>query len=162
MAQDSRFAPTCRNGWSGCSSTKPSLALRSPKPLISLYGRPAALPQGYFIAMMCLIRPSTNNDLEQSFGSVRYHERRTTGRKAVVPAVVVRGSARLTATVASKTRLFSAQDLRPRDPHQWRQLRQELRSREQTRCQQRRFRRDPLAYLTTIEVRLLVSEAAPP
>jgi hypothetical protein len=106
--------------------------------------------------------PATNNDLEQCFGSVRYHERRTTGRKAAIPAVVVRGSARLVATVASKTRLFSAQDLRPRDPHQWQQLRQQLNYREHTRCQQRRFRKDPLAYLTTIEARLLTSEAAPP
>lgn len=106
--------------------------------------------------------PATNNDLEQCFGSVRYHERRTTGRKAPVPAVVVRGSVRLVATVASKTRLFSAQDLRPRDPHQWLLLRQQLSYRELTRCQQRRFRKDPLAYLTTIEARLLSSEAAPP
>jgi hypothetical protein len=106
--------------------------------------------------------PATNNDLEQCFGSVRYHERRTTGRKAVVPAVVVRGSVRLVATVASKTRLFSAQDLRPRDPHQWQQLRQQLNSREQTRCQQRRFRKDSAGYLAHLEARLLSSEAAPP
>jgi hypothetical protein len=49
--------------------------------------------------------PATNNDLEQYFGSVRYHERRTTGRKTAVPAVVVRGSAHVVATVASKTHL---------------------------------------------------------
>jgi hypothetical protein len=106
--------------------------------------------------------PATNNDLEQCFGSVRYHERRTTGRKAAVPAVVVRGSARLVATVASKTRLFSAQDLRPRNPRQWLQLRQELSYREQTRCQQRRFRKDPVGYLAHLEAHLLSSEAAPP
>src|SRR5947209_13519039 len=47
--------------------------------------------------------PATNNDLEQCFGSVRYHERRTTGRKACVPALVVRGSVRMVATVASRT-----------------------------------------------------------
>ena len=111
---------------------------------------------------MCLIRPSTNNDLEQCFGSVRYHERRTTGRKATVPAVVVRASARLVATVASQTRLFSAQDLRPRDPLQWQQLRQELSYREQTRCHQRRFRKDPRGYLAHLEAHLLSSEAAPP
>jgi hypothetical protein len=106
--------------------------------------------------------PATNNDLEQCFGSVRYHERRTTGRKATVPAVVVRGSVRIVATVATKTRLFSAQDLRPRDPHQWQSLRQQLRYREHTRCQQRRFRKDPSAYLAHIEARLLTHEAAPP
>lgn len=106
--------------------------------------------------------PATNNDLEQCFGSVRYHERRTTGRKVTVPTVVVRGSARFVATVASKTRLFSAQDLRPRDPLQWQQLRQELSYREQTRCQQRRFRKDPPSYLAHLEAQLLSSEAVPP
>jgi hypothetical protein len=106
--------------------------------------------------------PATNNDLEQCFGSVRYHERRTTGRKATVPALVVRGSVRIVATVATKTRLFSAQDLRPRDPHQWQDLRQQLSYREHTRCQQRRFRKDPAAYLAHIQARLLTHEAAPP
>jgi hypothetical protein len=106
--------------------------------------------------------PATNNDLEQCFGSVRYHERRTTGRKATVPALVVRGSVRMVATVASKTRLFSAQDLRPRDPRQWQQVRQQLAYREHTRCQQRRFRKDSAAYLAHLEARLLIAEAAPP
>src|SRR5947207_6421406 len=106
--------------------------------------------------------PATNNDLEQCFGSVRYHERRTTGRKATVPAVVVRGSVRIVATVATKTRLFSAQDLRPRHPHQWQSLRQQLSYPEHTRSQQRRFRKDPAAYLANIEARLLTHEAPPP
>lgn len=106
--------------------------------------------------------PATNNDLEQCFGSVRYHERRTTGRKASVPALVVRGSVRMVATVASKTRLFCAQDLCPRDPHQWQQLRQQLAYRGHARCQQRRFRKDPATYLAHLQARLLTSEAAPP
>ena len=106
--------------------------------------------------------PATNNDLEQCFGAVRYHERRTTGRKATVPAVVVRGSVRIVATVATKTRLFSAQDLRPRDPHQWHQLRQQLCYHEHTRCQQRRFRKDPVTYLAHLEARLLTHETPPP
>jgi hypothetical protein len=106
--------------------------------------------------------PATNNDLEQCFGSVRYHERRTTGRKATVPALVVRGSVRMIATVASKTRLFSAQDLCPRDPHQWQQVRQQLAPREHARCQQRRFRKNPAAFLAILEARLLTAEAAPP
>ena len=33
--------------------------------------------------------PRTNNDLEQYFGSARYHERRTTGRKVASPGMVV-------------------------------------------------------------------------
>src|SRR5205807_3262853 len=39
--------------------------------------------------------PRTNNDLEQAFGSHRYHERRATGRKGASPGLVLRGSARL-------------------------------------------------------------------
>lgn len=35
--------------------------------------------------------PRTNNDLEQAFGSHRYHERRATGREGASPARVLRG-----------------------------------------------------------------------
>ena len=33
-------------------------------------------------------RPRTNNDLEQFFGSYRYHERRASGRKVACPGTV--------------------------------------------------------------------------
>jgi hypothetical protein len=36
--------------------------------------------------------PRTNNDLEQLFGSFRYHERRASGRKVAAPSIVVRGA----------------------------------------------------------------------
>jgi len=36
--------------------------------------------------------PRTNNDLEQFFGSYRYHERRCSGRKVASPGTEVRGS----------------------------------------------------------------------
>jgi hypothetical protein len=36
--------------------------------------------------------PRTNNDLEQYFGSARYHERRATGCKQASPGVVIRGA----------------------------------------------------------------------
>ena len=36
--------------------------------------------------------PRTNNELEQFFGSYRYHERRCSGRKVACPGTVVRGS----------------------------------------------------------------------
>jgi hypothetical protein len=39
--------------------------------------------------------PRTNNDLEQFFGRHRYHERRSSGRTAASPALVVRGEARI-------------------------------------------------------------------
>ena len=45
--------------------------------------------------------PRTNNDLEQFFGSYRYHERRCSGRKVACPGTVVRGSVRLIAAAAT-------------------------------------------------------------
>src|SRR5262249_39834152 len=45
--------------------------------------------------------PRTNNDLEQLFGSQRYHERRASGRKVGSPALVLRGAARVVAAVAT-------------------------------------------------------------
>ena len=55
--------------------------------------------------------PRTNNDLEQLFGSHRYHERRASGRKGASPALVLRGSARLVAAMATRTREVTAADL---------------------------------------------------
>ena len=39
--------------------------------------------------------PRTNNDLEHTFGSHRYHERRASGRRRASPGLVVMGSARV-------------------------------------------------------------------
>ena len=106
--------------------------------------------------------PATNNDLEQCFGSLRYHERRTTGRKRAVSTVIVRGESHTLAIVASSIRVFSAQDLRPRDQSRWRQLRNALSTRSFARCLQKRFRKDPVAYLADIEACLLHSEELSP
>jgi hypothetical protein len=57
--------------------------------------------------------PRTNNDLEHVFGSTRYHERRATGRKQASPGLVVRGSVRLVATVATQQYHFNGPDLAP-------------------------------------------------
>ena len=99
--------------------------------------------------------PRTNNELEQCFGSVRYHERRVSGRKGAAPGLVVRGQVRLLAAVATRTREVRAEDLRPVDAGAWRELRKELDRRQEARRQQVRFRRDPEAYLRTLEERLL-------
>lgn len=99
--------------------------------------------------------PRTNNDLEQCFGSVRYHERRASGRKGASPGLVVRGQVRLLAAVATRTREVQAEDLRPVDVLAWRELREELAQRQEARRQQLRFRRDPQAYLHVLEERLL-------
>ncbi len=101
--------------------------------------------------------PRTNNDLEQFFGAARYHERRTTGRKTASPALVVRGSVRVIAAVATRQHPFRATDLCPRDLARWQELRQELEYRHEARRAQRRFRTDPAAYLATLEDQLLKS-----
>jgi hypothetical protein len=107
--------------------------------------------------------PPTDNDLEHVFGSARHHERRTTGRKVASAALVVRGAVRVVAAVATQQRQqrdrpFGEADLRlqrPADLARWRHLRAELTHRQAARCAQRRFRRDPDAYLTALEAQLL-------
>ncbi len=95
--------------------------------------------------------PRTNNDLEHYFGSARYHERRATGRKGASPGLVVRGAVRVVAAVATRNQTFVDTDLRPADLTRWRDLRRQLATRQDARCAQRRFRRDPDAYLATLE-----------
>ena len=99
--------------------------------------------------------PRTNNALEQLFGSFRYHERRASGRTVAAPSVVVRGSARLIASIATRQRTFSADDLAQCDDQARRALRAALDKRRRTRISQRRFRRDSQAFLADLEARLL-------
>lgn len=99
--------------------------------------------------------PPTNNDLEHLFGSVRYRERRATGRKHGAPGLVVRGAVRLIAAVATPAAGWCAELLRPLDLSAWRQLRQEVEQRQRARRAQHRFRRDPAAYLAAVEALLL-------
>jgi hypothetical protein len=99
--------------------------------------------------------PRTNNDLEHCFGVARVHERRSTGRRGAIPGVVVRGSVRVMAAVTSKQRVFSVEELRPRDYQRWRELRRQLHQREEARRQQWRLRKHPAVYLAEIEMRLL-------
>ena len=98
--------------------------------------------------------PRTNNDLEQAFGSHRYHERRATGRKGASPALVLRGSARLVAGLATRAREVTAADLASADLGAWKELRAELEVRRQRRVERRRFRRDPEGYLEGLENKL--------
>ncbi len=95
--------------------------------------------------------PRTNNDLEHVFGAHRYHVRRTTGRKTASPALVVRGSVRVLAATATHLRTFSAADLAAAGIQAWQALRKELDKRRYSRVLQRRFRRDPDAYLARLE-----------
>ena len=99
--------------------------------------------------------PRTNNDLEHCFGSVRYGERRASGRKGASPALVVRGSVRVVAAIATPPEGFGAADIRPTDVRRWQDLRASLEKRRETRRAQLRFRRDPEAYLQKLEEQLL-------
>jgi hypothetical protein len=105
--------------------------------------------------------PRTNNDLEQFFGSYRYHERRASGRKVACPGTVVRGSVRLVAAAATRLRSIEVTDLVPSDASSWRDLRGRLGRRQAVRTLGRRFRRDPVAYLSSLEDSL-INQALPP
>ena len=99
--------------------------------------------------------PRTNNDLEQYFGAARHHERRATGHKSATSALVVRGSVRVVAAVATPLGAWTAQELRPASVEAWRRVREKLEARHETRRAARRFRRDPAKYLATLEDHLL-------
>ncbi len=99
--------------------------------------------------------PRTNNDLEQFFGSYRYHERRASGRKVASPGTVVRGSVRLVASAATRLQAVEGGELAPSDLASWRSLRSTLDTRQATRTLGRRFRQDPAAYLQSIEDSLI-------
>src|SRR4030095_15968314 len=99
--------------------------------------------------------PRTNNDLEQFFGAHRYHERRTTGRKGVSPALVLRGSVQLVAYAATRLRPFTGEELAPEQTQTWQELRQRLENPRQQRTHRPRSRRDPASYLAKLEADLL-------
>ena len=100
--------------------------------------------------------PRTDNDLEQLFGAHRYHERRCSGRKVASPGLVVRGSVRLPAALATRLRgEVRGEDLTPSDLAAWQELRAGLERRREVRAQGRRFRRDPAAYLQGLEDSLI-------
>jgi hypothetical protein len=111
---------------------------------------------GYDVAGL----PRTNNDLEQFFSSYRYHERRCSGRKVACPGTVVRGSVRIVAATASRLRPIGVDDLVPSDLGAWQSLRATLERRQSVRTLGRRFRRDPEAYLQSLE-QLFINQALP-
>jgi hypothetical protein len=105
--------------------------------------------------------PRTNNELEQTFGTVRHGERRATGRKRASPGMVVRGAVRIVAALATRLYHFGAAQLRPHDPAALAKVRRELEQREEARRAQYRFRHDPAAFLQHAECLLLRSSLPP-
>jgi hypothetical protein len=99
--------------------------------------------------------PRTNNDLEHTFGSHRYHERRASGRRRGSPGLVVTGSARVIAGLATRLRPEEGLVLRPDYVEGWQELRADLERRRESRRKQRRFRHDPAAYLAQLERKCL-------
>lgn len=95
--------------------------------------------------------PRTNNALEQAFGSLRYHERRASGRKVASPSLVLSGCVRMAAAVFTRTRTVT-QEMLATVPHaSWRGERAALEQRRQSRCLRFRFRKNPTAFLAELE-----------
>jgi hypothetical protein len=99
--------------------------------------------------------PRTNNDLEQTFGVLRHHQRRCTGRKVAPSSLVIRGSVQLTSAVATKFRSFTAEDLSQVSFSDLSELRNDLKKHHNARIEQFQFRRNPSEYLATLESMLL-------
>ena len=99
--------------------------------------------------------PRTNNDLEHTFGSHRYHERRASGRRRGSPGLVVMGSVRVISGLATRLRPEEGLVLGPGYVADWKGRRAELEQRRESRRKQRRFRHDPAAYLAKLEQQCL-------
>jgi hypothetical protein len=99
--------------------------------------------------------PRTNNDLEHCFGSVRYGERRASGRRGAIAALVVRGPVRVLTALALQRQCFLPRALAFADPEAWYTMREQLAFRREARRKQLRFRKNPAAYLAALEEVLL-------
>ena len=99
--------------------------------------------------------PRTDNELEQCFGSVRYSERRASGRRGAIAGLVVRGPVRVVTALALRRQCILPCALYLKDPEAWYTMREQLDSRRESRRKQLRFRKDPAAYLAALEEILL-------
>jgi hypothetical protein len=105
--------------------------------------------------------PRTDNELEQCFGSVRYGERRASGRRGAVAGLVVRGPVRVVTALALRRQCFLPLALCPNDLDAWYIMREQLSYRQEARRKQLRFRKDPAAYLAALEAILLKTSLPP-
>ena len=99
--------------------------------------------------------PRTNNDLEHTFGVLRHHQRRCTGRKVAPSSLVKSGPVQLASAMATKLRTFTSEDLAQVCVDSWLELRSDLRKHHLNRIEQLRFRRNPKDYLASLESMLL-------
>ena len=93
--------------------------------------------------------------MEQCFGSVRYGERRASGRRGAIAGLVVRGPVRIVTALALHRQCFLPRALSLQDSQAWYAMREQLDSRREARRKQFRFRKDPAAYLAALEEVLL-------
>lgn len=99
--------------------------------------------------------PRTNNDLEHTFGVLRHHQRRCTGRKVAPSSLVIRASVQLASAIATKIRTFTPEDLAQVCVDSWLELRSDLQKHQLNRIEQLHFRRNPQDYLVSLESMLL-------
>ena len=155
-----RSGKQVRRGLSGLSSKIRQAASESKDPVVAEQLRwfvkvTRSYWSGLFHCYDSADIPRTNNDLEHLFGSHRYHERRASGRKQASPGLVVQGSVRVVASLATRLRPEEGLKLRTGYVEDWRRLRAELDKRRENRRKQRRFRHDPADYLSRLEERCL-------
>lgn len=99
--------------------------------------------------------PRASDDLEHLFGSHRDYERRASGGKQGSPGLVVRGSVRVVASLATRLCPEEGLNLPTGYADDWRRLHADLDKRRESRRKQHRFRHDPASYLNEAEERCL-------
>lgn len=97
--------------------------------------------------------PRTNNGLEQTFGSMRYHERRASGRKVGSPSLVLLGSTRLPAALFTRRQDVTVELLAAVPVEKWQARRRQYNQTRTARQLRYRFRKNPAAYLANLEDR---------
>ena len=103
--------------------------------------------------------PRPHTALEPCLGAVRHRARRTPGRTRAAAPRVVRGAGRVRAGTAAAP--LTPERWAPRAPDAWRAQHQRRACRQPARVLQRRFRRQPEAYLAALADRL-VKRGLPP
>lgn len=106
---------------------------------------------GLFYCYQIAGLPRTNNALEQTFGCVRYHERRASGRKVASPSLVTDGSVRVPASLYTRAAPVTVQMLASVPHARWHARRAELEQQHKARRLRCRFRKNPEQYLATLE-----------
>ena len=87
---------------------------------------PAVIGQGYFIVMRSRVYLEQTTIKEHIFGQLRHHHLGVTGRKIASASLVLRGSVRLVAVVATRLQTFTVQEFAAVSSENWQNVRSEL------------------------------------